>query len=164
MFRVVMPRDRRSAGSGCRGCGVFPAGSGSRGSHRVAVSAQGAELQDGFGAVKAPAAAGDFHPVLDQPSGGSHDEATGDGPDGGEERGVADTQVRAPGSPAALGCVEWANRREGQAASWVISDVCTMKMRTQHRAIGPHRPPHGRPGPAFRDLLLCALDDRRHAR
>src|SRR6266516_2635834 len=54
----------------------------------VAVAGEGAELEDGFGVVEAPAGAGDLHPVFDQPSAGAFDEAGGDGPAGGQEGGV----------------------------------------------------------------------------
>jgi hypothetical protein len=55
MFRVVMPGDRRSADSGCRGCGVFLLEVVAEVVIEVAIPAQGAEAEDGFGAVEAPA-------------------------------------------------------------------------------------------------------------
>src|SRR5664280_2067016 len=52
----------------------------------VAVAGQGEEPQDGFGAVQAPAGAGDVHPVLDQVvvAAGALDDAGGDRPSGRE--------------------------------------------------------------------------------
>ena len=54
----------------------------------VAVADQGAELQDGFGAVQAPSGSGHFHPVLDQPACRAFDQAAGDRPADGQEGGV----------------------------------------------------------------------------
>jgi len=54
----------------------------------IAVAGQGAELQDGFGAVEAPPGPGDFHPVLDEPPGRSFYKAAGHRPAGLEEGGV----------------------------------------------------------------------------
>jgi hypothetical protein len=55
----------------------------------VAVAGEGAELQDGFGAVEAPPGPGDFHAVLDEPPGRSFYKAAGHQPAGLEEGGVA---------------------------------------------------------------------------
>jgi hypothetical protein len=55
---------------------------------QVAVPVQGAELEDGFGAVQAPPGSADLHPVLDQPFRCSLDQAAGDRPSGLQERGV----------------------------------------------------------------------------
>lgn len=46
----------------------------------VVVAAQGPEFEDGFGAVEAPAGAGDVHAVLDEVPAGAFDDACGDGP------------------------------------------------------------------------------------
>jgi hypothetical protein len=44
----------------------------------VAVAGEGAELEDGFGAVEAPSGAGDFQAVFDEPPGRAFDRAAGD--------------------------------------------------------------------------------------
>ncbi len=54
----------------------------------VAGAVQGAELEDGFGAIQAPSGAGDFQSVLDDPASRTLDETAGHGPSGGEEGGV----------------------------------------------------------------------------
>jgi hypothetical protein len=51
----------------------------------VAVAFEGAEPEDGLGAVEAPPGACDLHAVLDEPARGALDEAAGDGPAGVEE-------------------------------------------------------------------------------
>src|SRR5258706_15896683 len=56
----------------------------------VAVTGQGAEFEDGFGAVEAPAGAGDVHAVFDEVAAGAFDDAGGDGPTGGEGGGVVE--------------------------------------------------------------------------
>src|SRR6516164_4356029 len=54
----------------------------------VVVGVDGAERQDGLGAVGAPAGAGDAHAVEDEVAAGAFDDAGGDGPSGGEGFGV----------------------------------------------------------------------------
>src|ERR1700686_3017575 len=54
----------------------------------VAVGVQGAEFEDGFGGLDAPAGAGDGHAVFDQVAAGAFDDAGGDGPPGGQRLGV----------------------------------------------------------------------------
>src|SRR5256885_14445858 len=56
----------------------------------VAVAGQGAEFEDGFGAVEAPAGAGDVHAVGDEVAAGAFDDAGGDGPAGGERGRVVE--------------------------------------------------------------------------
>ena len=55
---------------------------------RVAVGADGAEFEDGFGALGAPPGSGDAHAVFDQVAAGAFDDAGGDGPAVGEGGGV----------------------------------------------------------------------------
>jgi len=80
----------------------------------VAVGVQGAEFEDGFGGLDAPAGAGDGHPVFDQVAAGAFDDASGDGPPGGQGPGVVQTgdvglQVgRGPGRGLASGGAELA--------------------------------------------------------
>ena len=50
----------------------------------VVVAGQGAEFEDGFGALQAPAGAGDVHAVFDEVAAGAFDDAGGDGPALGE--------------------------------------------------------------------------------
>src|SRR6266700_5139201 len=54
----------------------------------VAVADQGAEFEDGLGAVQAPACAGDVHAVLDQVAAGALDHPGGDRPPLGQGGGV----------------------------------------------------------------------------
>src|SRR6266702_4179528 len=56
----------------------------------VAVGGDGAEFEDGFGAVQAPAGAGDVHAVFDEVSAGAFDDAGGDRPAGGQGGGVVE--------------------------------------------------------------------------
>src|SRR5215831_13833394 len=80
----------------------------------VAVGVQGAEFEDGFGGLDAPAGAGDAHPVFDQVAAGAFDDAGGDGPPGGQGGGVVQPggvglQVgRGPGRHLAFGGAELA--------------------------------------------------------
>src|ERR1700730_13706341 len=81
-------------GSGCQGVAVWvvafsfallvvgPVGV------EVAVGLQGAEFEDGFGGLDAPAGAGDVHAVFDQVAAGAFDDAGGDGPAVREGGGV----------------------------------------------------------------------------
>ena len=46
----------------------------------VAVAEDGAQGEDGFGAVESPACSGDVEPVADQVAAGSFDDPGGDGP------------------------------------------------------------------------------------
>ncbi len=46
----------------------------------VAVAVEGSEFEDGFGAVQAPARAGEVHAVFDEVAAGTLDDAGGDGP------------------------------------------------------------------------------------
>src|SRR6266568_4523121 len=74
----------------------------------VAVGADGAELEDGFGALGAPPRSGDVHAVFDQVAAGAFDDAGGDGPagglgaDGGGHLGgrAAEDGAGVPGDPA----------------------------------------------------------------
>src|ERR1700683_1258601 len=54
----------------------------------VAVGVEGAEFEDGFGGLGAPAGAGDGHAVFDQVAAGAFDDAGGDGPAVREGGGV----------------------------------------------------------------------------
>ena len=54
----------------------------------VVVGEDDAEAEDGFGAVGAPAGAGDVHAVFDQVAAGAFDDAGGDRPAAGQEAGV----------------------------------------------------------------------------
>src|ERR1039457_5677312 len=64
----------------------------------VAVAGDGAELEDGLGAVEAPSGSCDVHSVLDDVAAGTLDDPGRDGPAGGERGGVV--QVRPPGGEA----------------------------------------------------------------
>jgi hypothetical protein len=68
----------------------------------VAVVDESAELEDGFGAGQAPAAAGDVEAVADQVAAGAFDRAGGDGP-ARAERGVVTEVVKVPGEVADAG-------------------------------------------------------------
>src|SRR6266487_1986974 len=59
----------------------------------VAVGGDGAEFEDGFGAVQAPAGAGDVHAVFDEVAAGALDDAGGDGPAAAERGGVVEVGV-----------------------------------------------------------------------
>src|SRR5260370_28948212 len=59
---------------------------------QVAVGADGAQPQDGLGSFRAPAGAGDAHPVLDEVAAGAVDDAGGDRPAFGQ--GARVVQVR----------------------------------------------------------------------
>ena len=54
----------------------------------VAVADEGAEFEDGFGAVETPAGAGDVHAVLDEMAAGALDHPGGDRPPSGQGGGV----------------------------------------------------------------------------
>lgn len=54
----------------------------------VAVADDGAELEDGFGALQSPPGAGGVHAVLDEVSAGTLDDTGGDGPAATERRVV----------------------------------------------------------------------------
>src|SRR5690349_12219778 len=69
----------------------------------VVVGEDDAEVEDGFGAVGAPAGAGDVHAVFDQVAAGAFDDAGGDRPAGGQGGGVV--QVRGLGLEVARGPV-----------------------------------------------------------
>src|SRR5580704_15035500 len=59
----------------------------------VAVADEGAQGEDGFGAVQSPAGSGDVEPVADQVAAGSFDDAGGDGPARGQCLVVAQAVV-----------------------------------------------------------------------
>src|ERR1700686_3996612 len=77
----------------------------------VAVGVQGAEFEDGFGGVGAPAGAGDVHAVFDQVAAGAFNDAGGDGPPAGQGGGVVQVGglgVEVAGGPGGGLVLGWA--------------------------------------------------------